>query len=518
VIVDTTDITSVVQGVRVTDTLERSPSTAAIGLSRQVEAWEDPIGNDAALLQAGTAITVEMREYGMASWVRIFDGEIISGKLSSELPIARNVINAVSGKEMWWTKPVTFEEYTATDTDDIVEDLFVDHGGLATPADFDLPGVARVLTWVQGIEQSIMELAFKLYEPMDRVPYWDPVQQKLSTLDTSIPIAADLVLSDVDKARLSFDWGFPSATRVSMQGGALRDLQRIEIGYWPTPSDRAAGNPLKPEGVRWASGSKHDWAEPPWWAESDGSNPHYGVYDAGPPKDYLWVRFLYDWAPTTGTGYRGPEGIEFILNDPLVSTDPVSQGRYRVEQGSLSSTYFQFTVETERFDADEQIQLCWMLVRMECDSWTPAPAGKLPDAYWQEILDATTPISWDIYGRQLQEGSLDQHHAQVWDTDLIDVHGDRQIEVRNETLLQTTDGYKAVEDEAARLLVLEKAKRYPGRIPLVGQDLRLLPGDCVQVDHPRQSRTLLVHARTVEQSWENGKASTNVSGIVVGTV
>ena len=510
-----TDITDVVQAVEVTDTLQRSPSEARVTLARQPEGWSDPIGDPASPLSVGSRLSIRMGERG-GIMTQVFEGEISGGGTDSDDPLARTSIQAVSGYASWWSKAVTSPVYENADSDDIVEDLFTRWGKLSAPGDFDLPGASRILGYLQSIEQPIMPIAFDIYEPTECVPWWDPVQEKLSTLPCDIPSAADLTLAPVLRGGLSLSWARLRGTRVCVQAGTLRGITRIEIGEWTTPANLPGGD-FREEGVRWASGNKSDWAYPPYWAKSDESGIHYGQWQAG---DCLWIHFIYDSAPSTGNGYLGPEGIRFVMNNPAISTDPVSAVQIRAEEGGIDD-WAAGKPYLERWSEAGNCQVAAVKVMFHSlHLWTPPPNGYTPGAYWDIWRnDSDEPLHFDLIGRQRADDSLEQLSAQAWDDALIAAHGDILVEVRNDALLEATDPLVAVEAEAERQLAVIKVAQHPANLTLRGQDLRLLPGDCIRTPHPRDAYDVLLWAQQVKHTWSaDGRGGTEVWGYVVETI
>jgi len=507
------DVSAIVRSLRVSDTLERRPSEATVEFSRKTEEWSDPFVASSPLA-AGGRLSISMGERG-GVLTRIFDGEIVGGSTSSEDPVAHGPLRAVGGYHTWWRRPITSGVYSSEDSDDIIDDLFQTWGNLGAE-DFDLPGDGITLRRLQVVERTLMDVAYDIYAPAEHVPWWDPVRRKLATLSSTIPVTADLILSNHLRGHLSMGWNAPEATRIYLHGGTLQGEVRIEIGPWTTPHNILTD--YRQEGVRWASGSKTDWANPPYWADANDTVPsrHTGTYN---PGEYLWIEFLYDWAPTTGTGYRGPEGVRFLQNNPLVSTDPVSTVEIRVEAGTPWADILGF-VTTERWDADDEIMLCHVKLRLDVALWVPGPAGYTPGDYWQLILDDTDlTISWDIKGRQMAQSALNQLSAQDWAVDLLATFGDRIREEHNDALLVEGTERASVEAESQRLLSVASKLRYPATVDLVAQDLRLLPGDCVQTPHPRDAYAVLLWAHRVEHTWgSSGIGHTSLSGYVVGTV
>ncbi len=518
------DITDIVRSVRVMDTLERAPSTAQLELERQPESWNDPVGDSSSPLTPGSRLEIKMGERG-GTMTRIFDGEILSGETGEQDPAARTPIRAVGGRQHWWKRKVVSEVYTSQDSDNIVKDMFQDFGGLG-PTEFDLPGDGRIITYLQTFERPIMAVAFDLYEPAEHVPWWDPVQQKLSTLDCDIPASADVTLPRSLRRDPKFGWQVPEATRVIVDGGTLRNVERVEVNTWSTVVNRLSTGELYDEGVRWAAGTKTDalvrsalYTDSPYWADAWGNNPHWGIWQQG---DYLYINFAKNLMDTSwgDDGYKGPVGIRFLTNNPAISTEPVSILVFTQTFGEKG--LWQGAVFEEEFSTVENRQRCYVQIRVDVDDQAmPPPGGYMPGKYWQEMIldDSDVQISWDITGRQVAPDSLEQLSAQAWDDDLIAAHGDVLKQVSNETLLVENQERKAVEDEAVRQMEVVKVARYPAVLPLAGQDLRLLPGDCIRTAHPRDDYDVLVWARQVQHTWEEGgRAQTQIQGCVVGTV
>ena len=502
------DITSAVQVVSVTDTLEPAPSRASVQISRgMADGWLDPT---AALSpwEPGNRISIEMGEVG-GVLTCIFEGTIMSGGDNSGVPEARNTIQAIGGNAQWWQRRVTTENYLATDTDDIVEDVFETWGGLTAPGDFNLPGVARILSAMQSLEQAIMPLAFDLYAAQSVIPWWDPVALQLTTLDAAIPGGPDIILPDVQRSQLNLSWATPDSTRVRLEGGVQQPVVRVEIGQWTTPYNKfVVGPDNRHVGLRWASGGINDAHEPPFWAQSDGTFPHGGLWAAG---DYLWVEF-YGQQDVGGDGYRGPEGVEWIMNDPLVSVDPVN---FVVVKAIGIALLFPPTlgyIEHDRFNTTEDRQIASVLLSLN------APAPGFTDAEkWAAIISTGSPLDFELWGRQKEPNSAQQISAQDWDDTGITAHGDQAEQIRNATLLTATAPYSDVEAESVRLMAVEEALRLPATVELAGQDLRLQPGDCISTPHPRDAYNVYIWIRTVTQKWTSSKATTSLVGSVIGT-
>ncbi len=350
------DITDLVKSVMVTDNLSGDPSTAEVALSRSRQSWNDPLGTGSPLAPGGR-MAVKMGETG-GSLVTVFDGEIATGSTSADSPVARTRLQAVGGYRAWWSRQVTSPGYTAQTRDAIVQDLFQRFGGLSA-GDFDLPGGTETLAYLQVMGRPIMEAARDIYAPAERVPWWDPGQGKLSTLSLAIPDAADLVVPVTLRGRCELQWTVPEATRVLVQGGSVRDLVRIEIGEWPLPDRYQTGNPGliyqdPPAGVRWASGNKSDNVEPPspYWADANDTpeSRHWDSYNEG---DYLWVQLYGEYSPDVGTGYRGPDGVRFLINDDGSSVSLVEITEYPGDPSGAQG----YVVE-ERWNADARCQSC----------------------------------------------------------------------------------------------------------------------------------------------------------------
>ena len=516
------DISSSVISLEVTDTLDRSPSTAKLTLSREAETWGDPATDPTSPLAIGARLSITMGDWG-GTQTQVFEGQIIGGGTDTDDPLAHTSVAAVGGYASWWNRRVTSPEYINQDSDDITADLFVTWGELAFPGDFDLPGAGRNLGFMQVLERPIMDVAHDIYGPTEAVPWWDPVQEKLSTLPSDIPIVADLTLADLARGGFKSTWVKPRGTRVSVQAGTQRDITRIEIDRWTTPLNKdPLGDDIRKEGVRWASGSKGDWALPAYWAHDDETGQHYGVYDPGPPKDYLWVRFLKDETGPAGAGYVGPEGVRFVQNDPLISTDPVSVIQFGYGAGSIAEYCEELShLHLERWEPAANRMVTQVKVVIDVEAFVPPPTGYVPGAYWERILsESDMLLDFDIIGRQMATGSLEQFFAQAWDDDLIAVHGDISWEVRNDTLLEQTNPLVAVEAEAVRQMALAIVGQHPATLSRKGQDLRLLPGDCIRTPHPRDPVDVLLWAQQVKHTWqsEGARGGTELSGYIVDTI
>jgi len=520
------DITDVVKSVSVTDTLDRSASSASVELSRKVEAWQDPVGDPTSPLSSGGRLAVHMGERG-GTLVRVFEGEIMGSSTATQDPVARTSIRAVGGYARWWKKSVVSPFTAMVDSDTFVVNLFEAFGELTAPGDFDLPGEGIVLTHIQVLNRPIMEAAYDIYEFRSLVPWWDPVQLKLSTLPADIPVAADITLDKANRRDIEIGMEAPEATRIMLDGGTLRNIHRVEIDTWPTlhNTDEIGGDYFR-EGVAWESGSKTDIVArslpaqlpPVYWADLFRGGIHYGVWGAG---DCLWLDFAKNYAEGAfgADGYKGPEGVRFLTNDPLVSTDPVSIVVF-TDWFGLEEDY-QGYVFDEEFSVAENRQRCYVRIRIEVGpAWIPPPNGYTPSRYWQFILDnIDAQIAWEIKGRQIAPESLEQLSAQAWDDDLIEQYSDIAKPVSNEALLVSGSERRGVEVEAKRQMAVVKVARYPARLTLDGQDLRILPGDCIQTPHPRDAYDVLIWARQVSQTCDDsGAARTEVQGYVVGTV
>ncbi len=158
-------------------------------------------------------------------------------------------------------------------------------------------------------------------------------------------------------------------------------------------------------------------------------------------------------------------------------------------------------------------------LRIDPTGWNPPPDGKAPGYWWQLVVEGDGAISFDVKGMQMAESALEQLSAQAWDDELMAQFGDHLLQVNNEALLVSGSERAAVEAEALRQLELVKVKRYRASVTLGGQDLRLLPGDCLQTPHPRDDYEVLVWAHQVTHFWEVREGGrTSVAGYVVGTV
>lgn len=360
-----------------------------------------------------------------------------------------------------------------------------------------------------------MEAACDIYEFAEHVPWWDPVQLKLSTLPLDIPAAADLALPAKMRKGLNLSWGPPEATRVYVHGGSVRSFTRIEIGHWTTPHNYA--EEPRYEGVRWASGSKSDLANDPYWAEWNEADPHTGVWT---PGDYLWIEFIYGYVrgdPAGAQGYSGPEGVRFLQNDPLISTSAISAVQISAET-TWWDTIRGWVVE-EEWHAEIEVMSCHVRLRIDPVGKAPPGDGYTPAQWWDLVLnDSDIVINWEVIGRQMETEQLHELSAQAWDASLMDTFGDVMREVRNEALLVSGAERAAVEAESQRQLAMILAQRNPASLELESQDLRLLPGDCLQTRHPRDAYDVLVWLWQMRQKWSGGKATTGMSGYVVGTV
>ena len=499
-----TDITSAVQAVSVTDTLEMAPSRASVQISRgMADGWVDPTTANSPWAP-GNHISIEMSEVGLAL-VCIFEGVIVSGGDNSGVPEARNTIQAIGGNPQWWSRAVTTQNYLAQETDFIVEDVFKTWGGLAA-GDFTLPGFGRILSAMQSLERAIMPLAFDLYATQDLIPWWDPAALKLTTLDAAKPGAVDVVLPDVQRRQLNLSWATPNPTRVRLEGGVQQPVVRVEIGQWTTPYNKfVVGPDNRHVGLRWASGGINDAHEPPYWAQEFGGAPHGGLWLAG---DYLWVEFYGQIDAPGGIGYRGPEGVEWIMN--VAPPPPVN---FVVIKAVGIALLFPTigTAEHDRFNTTEDRQIASVLLRLNA----PAP-GFTEDEKWAAILATGDPLDFELWGRQKEPNSAQQISAQAWDDTGITAHGDQGEQIRNATLLTATAPYSDVEAESVRLMGIETALRLPAAVELAGQDLRLLPGDCISTPHPRDAYNVWVWIRTVTQKWTSGRATTSLVGSVIG--
>lgn len=510
----------IVEAASVTDSARREASSATVELQRREEAWNDPIGDASSPLSLGNRLLIEMGEEG-GVLTAIFEGEITDCGTGAESPGARTTLQAMSGREQWWNLPRTSPLYTTEETDAIVVDLFERYGGLTAPADFDLPGISRVIGRLQGMEKPIMATALDLYEPSDLMPWWDPVSLKLSTLDLSVPGVPDLVLSDAVRGSIELDVRPPEATRVKLAGGTKHNVVRLEIGEWTTPANYLPGANRRQAGVEWARGGKADWHLPPFYARIADDDPlwrWWGVWElaAHPPQDWLWVIYQSEW-DTDGTGYRGPEGVEFAVNDPGISTDAVSHAELVPEGWGAGVVDITTFVTQERFGATENRQIAWVKLRVDPADIPGGPAGKTAEQLWQLVLDSDDVLGWIVKGRQVDRTTLHQYTAQAWDNNLIARFGDRSFDAENQTLYVAAAPYTAAELEAKRLMERMRWTQYPASVELEGQDLRLLPGDTIQTRHPRQAILCTIWSERVTQAWRGDKATTSVEGYVVET-
>jgi len=527
-----TDITDVVKSIRVSDTLGRASSVASVELSRKVEAWDDPVGDPASPLAAGGRLAIHMGERD-GTLVRVFEGEITGSSTGTQDPVARTPVRAVGGYVRWWKNQVTSAEVTFENSDVFVEDLFEAYGELIGPGDFDLPGEGIVLTTAQVLGRPIMDAAYDVYEFRSFVPWWDPVQLKLSTLAADIPAAADITLAVANRRDIDVGQRAPEGTRIQLDGGTLQGIERVEIDTWPTLHNLDfVGAPADYffEGVAWEQGSKNDATArslpatfpSPYWADAGRTAPsiQYGAWVAG---NWLWLDFAKNLM--TGAlgadGYKGPEGVQFLLNLPMVSTDPVSILLFTETFGVAADYYGE--IFDEEFEAATNRQRCYCRIGIDATNplWVPVPAGYTPGDWWQQVFldNADALLSWEIKGRQLAPNSLEQLSAQAWDDAMIALHGDIPKQVSNALLLPQGEEREATELEAKRQLAVMLAARYPATLSLEGQDLRILPGDCIQTPHPRDAYDVLVWAQQVEQIIDtSGAAHTEIQGFVVGTV
>ena len=188
------DVSAYVESAEVTDSLDAQASTASIELSKESGVWDDPgLPGVSSPLAAGNTLMVLIKERGMADWLAIFSGEIVSGSNPAEHPAQRVTIQAISGKQLWWKNPRTSPVYTSAETVLIVTELFEAFGDLVAPTDFDLPAGSRVLARAQCVGRSIMGYCYDLLTPWGYVPWWDAEQGKLSTLDCAIPAPGSAV-------------------------------------------------------------------------------------------------------------------------------------------------------------------------------------------------------------------------------------------------------------------------------------------------------------------------------------
>lgn len=507
------DVTSAVKQITVQESLERQAGSATIERARGPEAWSDPMPGVSSPLADGNLLLVEMQE-GEFGWIALFQGQIASGGTSSQNPASRGSIQALAGNQLWWRRPVTSEAYTAHEIDAIIEHLFTDWGGLA-PGDFDLPGISRVLASLQVKQRTLMDVAFDLYEPLWRVPYWDPATLKLSTLDVSIPGAADAVIEPMIRGDLNVGWAAPEATRVALSAGVLSGITRVEIGGWTTPVNFIID--YREEGVVWARGSKGDpvmmvgGGYECYWALADGTD-RQGPGVAWPGALYfLWVNLVQEYG-----FYWGPEGVRFLTNDPMISTDAVS---IVAMTGALSAFCIARLMQ-EGYSGTAHKQYGWVSLVVDADGALPAhpPTGHTAYAYWQDLVGAEGALDFEVWGRQAADDSAEQLTAQDWDAALMAQFGDRVRSVQNATLALLVDPYTGVEVEVQRQKSLAGYSRYPASVNLKGLDLRLQPGDVLQTPHPRDACDVLLWVRSVGHGWSDGRASTDVSGYIVGIV
>jgi len=503
-----TDLTNVVRSVSVSDSCLRTASSATVELSRDAAAvWEDPIGGVDSPLTPGSHLSIEMGERD-GTLVRIFDGTITEGDLGSDFPAARDSITAIGGKPEWWTTQLTTAIYTAGNVSDLVEAIFVAHGGLIAPGDFDLPAATRVITKIQGINVPIMNLAADLYEPLEYCPWWDPTQQKLSTLDCAIaplsatPVIPSLLLADAQRGQLRLQWREPEATRVLVRGGSRGIQRRLEVAEWEMPGPLTDSGD---SGVDWASGSKNDKYDDVWWADITGLPKNHGARAAG---EYLWVQLHSEWGED-GWGYRGPGGVDFLVGGSHIEIDPSST------LGFLGGVCLAALVVGDHIGATEDRIIADALFAFNVTVLVPPPPTSSPDLAWASIVGGADTLAFDFRGAQIDDDALEQLTAQAWDSALISQFGERRQEYTNAALYVTGDVIGAVEAEAVRRLAKIVFEQHQASLSLIGQDLRILPGDTIQVAHPRQDVNVIIQASTVTQTWNEGKGSTNVEGFVV---
>ncbi|HUS85033.1 MAG TPA: hypothetical protein VMX56_07800 [Anaerolineales bacterium] len=296
------DVSDYVEEVSVTDAYGTEPSFCSLTLQLPNDAavlLVDPVVDPAGSIMAiGDSLQVLMGEQGDAL-TRVFDGIVTRGNASSDIVGVRLSIVGSCGAVEWWTKRVTTPDYILTafptpigpyTIEEIAEDLFNTYGGLA-PGEMNLPATGRTLTRLQVNQQAIWQLCCQMFEPLDLLLWWDPVEQELTTLDMSIPVVADVNLTPEQHLPLSPEWHRPAGTRVLLQGGNRKGIHRIEVNPWTSPNDRngAEADNWLIEGVQWASGSKSDWYQGLHWADAGNTGPSQRPdYNAASP--YLWVQ------------------------------------------------------------------------------------------------------------------------------------------------------------------------------------------------------------------------------------
>jgi len=543
----TTDISDAISRLSVTDTLERSPSKASVEISRGPQAWTDPLGGRSSPMAAGNRLKIEMGERGGA-WVTVFEGEVLEGGTSASMPSARATLEAVGGQRRWWDLPITSPVYEAVTPQAIITDLFERYGGLEA-GDISLPALAVEIAYLQVLERPIMDVAFDLLEPQGYIPWWNPETLRLETLIATLKIAPDVELAGVLRDSIDLSWPAPDQTRTTLQAGSLRDQARVEIGAWTFPLDPAS-RAQPPEGVNWARGSKADTIPPGgagvdcFWGLPDGSGLHVGWGIAG---DWLWVPMSGDWkaiAGAGGWGYRGPEGVRFLYNDPLESTEPTSMvlftevypqegpdipppdpdAAYHGRTAMPSDPLWPYGGNEEWIEGENRhVGVVWIGIDLTHIyaagvHWSPIIFPS-PEAAWNEFWggDSNGAIDFEVYGRQVSLDIMEQLHSQAWTPADVAKFGSRGSAATNDTLALVTDPYNAVEAEVQRLHALAEAARYPARVPLQGHDLRLLPGDCVEAPHPEDDYELIVWLRSVTHGWEKGKGATGLDGWVTDT-
>lgn len=496
----TLDISDYLMSVQVTDALgEPSRAQLEVAWGRDSDLDDPSLATD-SWLAAGNGLTIEFAEPGV-DWVRVFDGTVVEGTASSDGTAVRLQLGAVGGRTIWWDVPITSAEYAGLAPEAVVKALFVAYGGLADPTDFDLPATGRVLTRVQIERQSLMQAAANLLAPSGYAPWWNPVELKLTALPTggNTPVRT---VAATNLGRVAISWRAPGATRVKLDAGQVQGIQRLEIGDWPTPSTSASSERW---GVTIASGSKSDWYDACYWADVSGNAPHAN-YSSG---DYLWVQLIGTEDHGDGSGYRGPEGVDFLRSGwSTVWFDPENS---QIDIGA--------SVTNERWGEDEDCYIASALLRIDVTGLTPAPrAGEEAEHYWSQLVNSSDiTIAFEIVGRQLGEEQVEQLHAEAWDDDLIAVFGDRATDESNPTLLTATATRANVEAEAERLLARLLERRCMGEAELIGMDLRLVPGDCLSLPHPRQGGTYVLRADSLAHSWKAGGGSrTSISGPVLG--
>ena len=436
---DPFDLTPWVTGIAIRRSLREIVPECDITLNNGDGEFDPLAGVYAAVIAPGDPVfTVEMGEVlaGVPTYWTVYTGRVVShsspydttgSETSLRLgPRSRDLTSVQTTSGLYGADGMAPATWQAND---IVEDLFTRHGGLA-PADFNLSALAFPIGDVQFDNANLLEAAAQCLQPKGYRLWFDYDGRLTSGLLIPAAFASVLTIPAGAVERVpEITLQPPVANRIMVAGGPAETL-RPEVG----------------EGQEWAK-SSYGWDHP-------GDHNQLGGGDCEEYKLECPEGALNYY----GARYRmvGPQGQHF-------------------RRSFITNITFQSLNIWPAFNVTPDIDYEWwndVEERQECFVMWESFRGPGEDG----MIIAFTFEVWG-YPYQWVRPSID---VQTWDDDLIVAYGERKRTVQ----APLAHDYDLAERVANDELILAQKSVLPGSATLRGCDLRIEPNDVVTITRP----------------------------------